>query len=180
MLQFATSVCIKSYFSGYRLHRPHLSCLSKAQGAGAKAGVEAEEGAECMAVTHPKQTCPLEASPTYTTAMLPQALLQPPAPCSSRRGPSRLMLLLAKVTAVDSKTKATAGRELLLHASFSGHFKLVGKGWQAEEKQHGSIITAMHIAWSWWVRYFTVTVMEALIWAALGCVYNCDWPCSHV
>ena len=127
MLQFATSVCIKSYFSGYRLHRPHLSCLSKAQGAGAKAGVEAEEGAECMAVTHPKQTCPLGASATHTTAMLPQALLQPPAPCSSRRGRSQLMLLLAKSIAVDSKTKATAGCEMLLHAVAVGISSLLGK-----------------------------------------------------
>ena len=126
MLQFATSVCIKSYFSGYRLHRPHLSCLSKAQGAGAKAGVEAEEGAECMAVTHPKQTCPLEASATHTTAMLPQALLQPPAPCSSRRGRSQLMLLLAKFIAVDSKTKATPGCEML-HAVAVGISSLLGK-----------------------------------------------------
>lgn len=109
MLQFATSVCIKSCFSGYRLHRPHLSCLSKAPGAGAKAVVEAEEGAECMAVTHSTQTCPLEASATHTTAMLPQALLQPPTPCSSRRGPSQLMLLLAKVTAVDRRLKQQQG-----------------------------------------------------------------------
>ena len=114
-------------FSGCRLHRLHLSCLITVQGAGAKAGAEVEEGAECMALTQPKQICPLEASVTQTTAMLPQGLLQPPAHCSSRHGPSQLMLLVVKVTGMDSKCKATAGCVMLLHASCCNFSRLVNR-----------------------------------------------------